>query len=536
MIKRNTILFILTLFIELVIAQSVTVVPSETTLCPTEYVQLTASGALYYFWNPSVGLSNVGGSSVVASPGTTTTYVVKGYNLSDTELVVNGDFEEGNVNFYSDYTYVTGYGSMFFGSYSITTDGLLLWGQDHLYGFGGTGQFMLIDGAETPNSVVWEQTVNVVPNTHYAFSAQVASTFWSFLDGEQALLQFCINGETLGEIFHSPDIQNTWVQYYELWYSGTATTVTLTILNQNTDGAGNDFGLDDISFRELEYVDEAQSIVNVRTSYNPVYYSESSCDQFVWKGQTYTETGRYEHSSTNNNGCDSIFILNLTIDGSDTTYLSASSCENYFWDDSVYNQSGIYQQSLHTMHGCDSIIILNLDIHTNQDIIIQGKSSIFPSTDITSGHYSYFIDSTGINPSNVHWDIDREDWLLVPHGASCDLVCTSEGLGVLRAWTEGELCDVDTTMVLNASFYTIGENEMQSATVYPNPTNGSVTISWQGIVAIKVFNLLGQIIDEHEFEKQDKVELDMQDYQKAVYVLEISTSDRKVYKSVVLSK
>ena len=536
MIKRNTILVILTLFIELVIAQSVTIVPSETILCPTEHVQLTASGALYYFWNPSVGLSNVGGSTVVASPSTTTTYVVEGYNLSDTELVVNGDFEIGNANFYSDYTYVTGYGSMFFGSYSITTDGLLLWGQDHLYGFGGSGQFMLIDGAETPNSVVWEQTVNITPNTHYAFSAQVASTFWSFLSGEQALLQFCVNGELLGEIFHSPDILNTWVQYYELWFSGTATTATLTILNQNTDGAGNDFGLDDISFRELEYVDEAQSIVNVRTSYDPVFYTESSCDQFVWHEQTFTTSGQYEHSITNNNGCDSIFILNLTINDSDTTYLSATSCENYFWNDSVYNQSGIYQKLFNTTNGCDSIVILNLAIQTGQDIAIQGKPFIFPLTDITSGQYSYFIDSTGINPSNVHWDIDREDWLLVPLGASCDLVCTSEGQAVLRAWTEGELCDVDTTMVLNATFYSIGENEMPSATVYPNPTNGSVTITWQDIVSIKVFNMLGQIIKEELFEGQDECVLDLQNYPQAVYLLEISSKNRKAYKSVVLTK
>lgn len=536
MTKRTTILVILTLFIELVIAQSVTVVPSETIVCPTEHVQLTASGALFYFWSPSIGLSNVEGHTVIASPDTTTTYTVAGYNLSDTELVVNGDFEMGNVNFYSDYTYVTGYGSMFFGSYSVTTDGQLIWGQDHLYGYGGTGQFMLIDGAEIPNSIVWEQTVNVVPNTHYAFSAQVVSTGHSNYASQWALLQFCVNGETQGEIFHSPNVLHTWEQYYELWYSGEATTATLTILNQNTDGAGNDFGLDDISFRELEYVNEAQSVVDVRNSYEPVFFTESACDQFIWYGQTYTASGQYDYSSTNNNGCDSIFILNLTINNSDTTYLSEISCDNYIWNNTTYYQSGVYKKTLNTVHGCDSIVFLDLDIQTGHNIAIHGKPIIFPLTDITSGHYFYFIDSTDINLSNVHWDINREDWLLIPHGASCNLVCTSEGQAVLRAWTEGELCEVDTTMVLNASFYSVGENEIPSAIVYPNPTSGRVTIAWRDIVAIKVFNLLGQKVDEYNFEKQDQVELDLHEYQEAVYVLEISTSDMKVYKSVVLTK
>ena len=535
--KRNTILVMLTLFIELVIAQSVTVVPSDTLLCPTEHVQLTASGALYYLWSPSVGLSNIEGPSVVASPYGTTTYTVEGFNLSDTEIVLNGDFEMGNVNFYSDYTYVTGYGSMFFGSYSVTTDGQLIWGQDHLYGFGGTGQFMLIDGAETPNSVIWEQTVNVIPNTHYAFSAKVASTFRSNIEGQWALLQFCVNGETLGEVFHSPDVLNSWVQYYEIWYSGTATTATLTILNQNTDGEGNDFGLDNISFRELEYMSGAQSVVNVRTSYEPVYYNESVCDQYVWHGQTYTESGQYEYSSSNNNGCDSIMILNLTIlTGNEPIYYSDTACDQYQWNGVSYSQSGQYQQIFQNSLGCDSIVTLNLTIGTETDYSIHGKSTVFPSTDITSGQYSYFVDSTGINPFNVHWDIDREDWLLVPHGASCDLVCMSEGQAVLHAWTEGELCDMDTTMVLNATFYSIGESNTQSVSVYPNPTSGKVTITWQDIVAIKVFNLLGQKVDEYKFEKQDKAELDMLNYQEGVYVLEIFTSDGKAYRSVVLTK
>ena len=44
---------------------------------------------------------------------------------------------------------------------------------------------------------------------------------------------------------------NIWQQYYEIWYSGNNTSATLTILNQNNNGGGNDFGLDDIVFAPL---------------------------------------------------------------------------------------------------------------------------------------------------------------------------------------------------------------------------------------------------------------------------------------------
>lgn len=279
--KRILLLFILLHLYYVFNGQYIAVVPTQANINIGESVELNALGALYYYWSPNYGLSNCFGSTTVASPVTSTTYTVTGCELSSEELVLNGDFESGNVGFTSDYTYVTGM-NMAYGTYTIDTDGSLVWwdgGGGHIYGCGGSGFFMLVDGATTPNQVVWEQTIDVTPNSYYAFSAQVVSMFWSYLVGEQALLQFCINGVPIGDIFHSPDVLNIWVQYYELWFSGNATTATLTILNQNTDSAGNDFGLDDISFRRLESVGEAQSTINVQMSdiYLPDNIDTANC-------------------------------------------------------------------------------------------------------------------------------------------------------------------------------------------------------------------------------------------------------------------
>lgn len=279
----------------------------------------------------------------------------------------------------------------------------------------------------------------------------------------------------------------------------------------------------------------AQVALNFQSE--PTIITEIACEQYVWNGNTYSQSGQYQQILQDSYGCDSIVIMDLTITtSSETTFFSDTACDQYQWNGVSYLQSGQYQQLFQNIYGCDSIATLYLTIETASLYSIHGKNSIFPSTDITSGQYSYFIDSIGINPSNVHWDIDREDWLLVPHGASCDLVCMSEGQAVLHAWTEGELCDVDTTMVLNATFYSIGGNDMQSASVYPNPTSGKVTITWQDIVAIKVFNLLGQKVDEYKFEKQDKAELDMLNYQEGVYVLEITSDRGKSYKQLILTR
>ncbi|MCR5659258.1 MAG: T9SS type A sorting domain-containing protein [Bacteroidales bacterium] len=247
------------------LAQPITITPPVAYIDQGESVTLTASGATYYLWNPASGLSNTEGPAVVASPAVTTTYTVTGYNPSSTELVVNGDFEQGNVGFYTDYTYgPEGSSGLGFGRFVVTTDAEWVW-QQPLYGMGGTGQFMLVDGAEAPNSVVWQQTITVTPNTYYAFSTQVASTCNSYVAGSYALLQFSVNGVQLGPVFHSPSVLNIWQPYYEVWYSDNNTSATLTILNQNNNGDGNDFGLDDISFRALELVDDGQCTVYLGT-------------------------------------------------------------------------------------------------------------------------------------------------------------------------------------------------------------------------------------------------------------------------------
>ena len=254
----------------------------DTVIIAGTSANLWAAGADVLAWTDSSGNILASGPSLTVSPQTSTLYYLTGQNYSaaaGNNLVVNGDFEQGNVGFGTDYQYVTGYNNMYYGRYSITEDGILIWGNDHLYGYGGTGQFMVVDGATSPNSVIWQQTVQVAPNTYYAFSAQVASTLASNTSNSYALLQFSVNDIQLGDIFHSPNVLNVWQPYYEVWYSGNNTTATLKILNQNNNGGGNDFGLDDIVFAPLTNCSVTDSIYVVVSGY-PDNVDSADCTVF----------------------------------------------------------------------------------------------------------------------------------------------------------------------------------------------------------------------------------------------------------------
>jgi hypothetical protein len=67
----------------------------------------------------------------------------------------------------------------------------------------------------------------------------------------------------------------------------------------------------------------------------------------IINGATYsTDTPEYSCQLTNINGCDSVAILNLTIHQPDTSITQITACDEFVWEGSVYTESGIYTQSI----------------------------------------------------------------------------------------------------------------------------------------------------------------------------------------------
>lgn len=218
----------------------------DTTICFGQSAQLFAGGGETYIWDPATGLNNPNVQNPIATPQSTTTYTVT-VGQTTGNLVFNGDFSQGNIGFGSDYTYYDGAPNMGESLYSVVTNANVI--HNAFQGTGHTGNtpvdsFMVVNGSGTPNQNVWCQTVSVSPNTDYYFGAWVSTVVAS----SPAILQFSINGQVLGSPFTAPFNINNWVQFFETWNSGTATSATICVVNQNTTQSGNDFALDDITF------------------------------------------------------------------------------------------------------------------------------------------------------------------------------------------------------------------------------------------------------------------------------------------------
>ncbi len=97
--------------------------------------------------------------------------------------------------------------------------------------------------------------------------------------------------------------------------------------------------------------------------------SAIACDEYVWNGKTYTESGIYIDTIPFQAGCDSIVTLHLTINNSITTEETEVVCDSYTWTDGkTYTESGTYYQYLQTIHGCDSTVVLNLTVNRSIEV------------------------------------------------------------------------------------------------------------------------------------------------------------------------
>jgi gliding motility-associated-like protein len=231
------------------------------------------------FWNKLTGLSDSSILNPLLSVGTTgNTYILTVTGVSGNELLANGNFSNGNTAFTSAYVYGTGgtWGLLSNdGQFAISTDPLLT--HSNFSSFGdhttGAGNMMVINGSVTANVSVWCQTITVTPNTWYNFSAWGASC----VPSNPAILQFSINSTLVGTPLALSTTTGVWSQFNANWYSGANSVVNICITDQTTAPSGNDFAIDDISFREYCSVKDTLKVGVINLTPNFTYTVTPDC-------------------------------------------------------------------------------------------------------------------------------------------------------------------------------------------------------------------------------------------------------------------
>ncbi len=173
------------------------------------------------------------------------------------------------------------------------------------------------------------------------------------------LFGFAMTGNSSNYTFHLLPLVNT--------------TSTSSVSNCGTyfwSQSGSSYGNSGTYYDTVPLWSGCDSIYVLNLTINPIppaVMAVSSCEAYTWpsNNQTYTSSGSYNDTLTSNAGCDSILTLNLTITPIPPTLLNVSSCLNYTWpvNGVTYLNSGVHTDTLVSSLGCDSIVILNLTIN-----------------------------------------------------------------------------------------------------------------------------------------------------------------------------
>ncbi len=124
-----------------------------------------------------------------------------------------------------------------------------------------------------------------------------------------------------------------------------------------------------------------------------------SCDSFIWSRNQvrYASSGVHYDSLLSKGGCDSVAVLNLTINNSYSHTKNVTSCGTYKSPSGKYawNNSGTFYDTLATQFGCDS----SFEIH-----LIINHSTIDTTQVSTCDFYDWNVSSNRYFKSGVYFD------------------------------------------------------------------------------------------------------------------------------------
>lgn len=350
------------------LAQCVVTANTDTlSACIGDTVYASASGMANYDWSGSSSLSCTQCPAPYVIVGNTIdTLIVKG-TASTSMNAVNGNFSSGNTGFSSNYTYnptsIWNEGTYAVGPNPNTVHpNFGTWG-DHTT---GSGNYMLINGSTTSNRMLWQQNISFPPNT------TITMEWWmlTFVTPSGSVI-LKVNGQNIGSSVSTPSTTGVWRRSQFTFTSPNSTgTSNVQIITVSSLVAGNDFGIDDISF---SYACE---------SYDTIYVVPNSTAYI----QTQLNTPKV--------GCDELCA-------SWTNQSSLDSTQAYYWWDygdgspldSTFNGQHCYQGAgqyfvklfAESFSGCpdstwldtitvgDSPIISNLDLSGDGGTIINGN-------------------------------------------------------------------------------------------------------------------------------------------------------------------
>jgi len=226
-------------------------------------------------------------------------------------------------------------------------------------------------------------------------------------------------------------------------------------------------------------------------------------------------------------GCDSVVILDITINDASNIIDSVTTCDTlYTWIDGVtYTTDTTVQAMYSTVNGCDSVVTLVLTFS-------QLNSTL---------NYSGGFFTTNQPLASFQWVVCSDNYAVIPN--LTDSVTSIEDFynsGVQNGSFIGVITElngcIDTTNCLQVLWFSIDENSpFSEVDIYPNPSDGPITINLTGLksVDIDLFDITGKEILQVTNLSTPQYLID-ENLPAGIYILTLETEGQKqTYKIVI---
>ncbi|MBP1630158.1 MAG: leucine-rich repeat protein [Bacteroidetes bacterium] len=284
--------------------------------------------------------------------------------------------------------------------------------------------------------------------------------------------------------------------------------------------------------------DSITLILNVNSRYSTIIYDT------ICKGQQYNNygfnlnadtSGVYSQNLQTINGCDSIITLNLIVNTIFSKTIYDTICQGQVYNKYGFNfnadTAGSYIQNLQTINGCDSIVILNLTLNSTPSI--PSNLKVYPQHNyleiIWQGDASkYEIYRNNILVTVVDQSIYL-DYNVISSTAYCYKIKAISGD-----------CVSEFSKIMCKSFVGL-ENEIDnniSVKLYPNPTNKKAILSIENgveMTEVQIIDMYGKIVDMYKLEGgKSQLEINVEGLAKGIYnICIISGKDIQTKKLIV---
>ena len=293
------------------------------------------------------------------------------------------------------------------------------------------------------------------------------------------------------------------------------------------------------------------SIIVLNLTVNKSYVTDTNitiCSDmlpFVFQGDTMNENGLHVLNYKTVNACDSIIRVYMTIHNTAKEAVEVTVCENafpYSFAGQSFPTDGYYTVNLKTVHGCDSTIAL----HIHKRLIPSAPVEIFGPDKIgKEGDYLFYI-----NQVDSFYPITKYAWsvpdgcTIVNHNREEDSIWVNfpDNMGLnegdITVYAYNECGHSDTTRKHIKTYIKC------TIRVYPNPviTKGELTIEFNDMVGkniVRITDATGKILHQEEFDiKQNHEEIVMPigNFTSGEYFVRVQTKEMAILKKIVVLK